>query len=177
MKTFFQTSNTESGFSIVEFLVSMAILGIIAAIAIPNLLAFKQNSDLNSATRELFSGFQQAKMTAIKRNINCTITFGKNRGTTYDYIVFVDHNRNFKRDSNDEIIISRNLEKFLEIDYTNFPFNINEDGNPSIAFNPHGLPKDKNGVLGQGRVPLKNTATQRTKNVELNAVGNVKITS
>ncbi len=177
MKTIFQTNNSESGFSIVEFLVSMGILGIIAAIAIPNFIAFRQNSQLNTATRELFSGFQQAKMTAIKRNVNCTITFGRNSGTTYDYIVYLDHNRNFKRDSNDEIIISRSLEKFLEIDYSNFPFDLNEDGNPSIAFNPQGLPKDKNGLLGQGRIPLKNTATKRIKNLELNTVGNVKISS
>ncbi len=67
MKTANRKNNSESGFSMVELLISMAILAIIAAIALPNFYTFRRNSQLGAATRELFSGFQQAKMTAIKR--------------------------------------------------------------------------------------------------------------
>ena len=179
MKTTDRKNNSESGFTMVELLVAIAILGIIIMIAIPNLITFRQNAQLSAATRELFSGFQQAKMTAIKRNINCTITFGENvGGTTYDYIVYVEsgaEGNNFKHDSDDEIIISRTLEQSVEIDYALLPFPVNENGNPSIAFSPFGLPRDKNGKLGNGTIKVKNP--YRTKNLELSIVGNVKITS
>jgi len=180
MKTTDRKNNSESGFTMVEFLVSIAILSIIIAIAIPNLLTFKQNSQLSAATREMFSGFQQAKMTAIKRNINCTITFGQNAGgTEYDYIVYVDADNDFVYDAadNEEIIISRIKEQSasIDIDRVGISFPINTNGNPSIAFSPFGLPRDKNGKLGNGTLTVTNP--NRTKNLELSIVGNVKITS
>jgi len=176
MKTTDRNNNSESGFSMVELLVSMAILGIIAAIAMPNFIAFKQNSQLGAATRELFSGFQQAKMTAIKRNTNCTITFNQPvGGTTYDYIVYVDTDNDLEYDPGEKVIVSQLWEQSANISST-IPFVNNDEGRPSIAFNPYGLPKDNAGNLGNGTITLTNT-TSRVKNLELSIVGNVKIAS
>ncbi|MDM8541102.1 GspH/FimT family protein [Desulfococcaceae bacterium HSG9] len=177
MKTTDRKNNSESGFSMVEALVSMAILAIIAAIAIPNLITFKQNSQLSAASRELFSGFQQAKMTAIKRNANCTITFNQPvAGTTYDYVVYVDENNDLKYDTNEEIIVSQLWEQSANIDSViPISFLDNDEGNPSIAFSPYGLPSDKDGKLVNGTITLTNP--NRVKNLELSIVGNVKITS
>ncbi len=175
MKAADRKNNSESGFSMVEALVSMAILAIIAAIAIPNLITFKRNSQLGAAARELFSGFQQAKMTAIKRNANCTITFNQPvGGTTYNYIVYVDADNDLEYDSGEKIIVSQRWEKSANISST-IPFANNDEGRPSIAFNPYGLPKDNAGNLGNGTITLTNP--DRVKNLELSIVGNVKIAS
>ena len=175
MKTTDRKNKSESGLSMVEALVSMVILAIIAAIALPNFIAFRQNSQLGAVTRELFSGFQQAKMTAIKRNTNCTITFNQPvGGTTYSYVVYVDTNKDLEYDPGEKIIVSQLADQSAII---NCDFMKNDNDLPSIAFNSYGLPKDKTGNLGKGTITVTNPITNRVKNLELSTVGNIKITS
>ncbi|MBW2576380.1 MAG: GspH/FimT family pseudopilin [Deltaproteobacteria bacterium] len=64
-----------SGFTLIELVVVIAVLGILTAVGVPNFLSWLPKYRLKSAARDLYSNMQLAKMTAIKSNQNCTVTY------------------------------------------------------------------------------------------------------
>ncbi len=165
MKTIARKNNNESGFTMVELLV--AIFGILTAIAIPNIITFKKNAQLGAATRELFSGFQEAKMNAIKRNENCTISFNT---SGYNYVVYLDDG-DFTYEPGETIIASQIKEDSGNINISP------ESGYSTIVFTAYGLPEKTDGSAVSVDVELKTPDNSRTKKVNLNILGNAKITS
>ena len=75
--------NNKHGFSLMELMVVVAIIGIMAAIAIPNFLNWLPNMRLKAAARDLYSNMQKARMQAVKTNKNTAIIF-KPTNNTYD---------------------------------------------------------------------------------------------
>ena len=65
----------ESGFSVVELLTTIAIIAILAAIAIPAFSGWIPKYRLKMAARDLYSNMQLAKLTAVRKNQNCSINF------------------------------------------------------------------------------------------------------
>ena len=64
-----------SGFTITELMVTIAIVAILASLAIPNFIAWLPNYRLRSGAEEIQSTLQFARLTAIKRNATATVTF------------------------------------------------------------------------------------------------------
>lgn len=65
------------GFSLLELLIVIAIVGILIAIAIPSLIAAQQRAQLAQATDLVVVSLQQAQREAIRRNKSCTLTLDK----------------------------------------------------------------------------------------------------
>jgi prepilin-type N-terminal cleavage/methylation domain-containing protein len=78
---------SESGFTLIEVLIVIAIIGVIAAIAMPRFNSWKQGADLNANARRLYGFFQQARMEAVKLNETCTVVL---TATTYESKVGAD---------------------------------------------------------------------------------------
>ena len=64
-----------SGFTLIELLVVIAVIGIFVAIGVPNFMSWLPKYRLKSAARDLYSNMQLAKMTAVKSNQNCSVTY------------------------------------------------------------------------------------------------------
>ena len=171
-----------SGFTLIEALMTIVVLAILAAVAVPGFSVWLPNYRLKAAARDMVSNFQLAKLTAVKRNTNCAITFNQAIGArTYDYVVYVDSDKDLEYDAGEEVVTRKCWTDYGSTSYDfsqgggdGLSFTQNDDGFPSIAFQSKGFPINNIGGLGMGTVFLKNT-NNRTTSVVVSSAGNIRI--
>ena len=66
---------TNSGFTLAELMIAIAIVAILASLAIPNIIAWLPNYRLQSGAEEIQSALQLARASAIKENATATVAF------------------------------------------------------------------------------------------------------
>jgi prepilin-type N-terminal cleavage/methylation domain-containing protein len=64
---------TNKGFTLIETLVSIAIMGIIAAIAAPSFLTWVNNKKIEDVTTNIEGTLKEAQSTAIRKNKTCNV--------------------------------------------------------------------------------------------------------
>jgi len=177
------TGNGDAGFTLTEVIVICTVLAILSAIAIPGFAGWLPNYRLRSAARDLFSNFQLAKQTAIKRGTHCTVSFNQSiGGVAYDYVVYVDADQDLEYDAGEEVIGSVLLSdryRGVELDTSQgggdgLSFMNNDNGLPSVAFLSNGVTCNNTGGAESGTAYLKNSKG-RTESVSVSALGNIRI--
>jgi type IV fimbrial biogenesis protein FimT len=94
----------DRGFTLVELMVTLALVAILMMVAVPAFTKYQRKAELTSFTNTLFSGISAARGEAMKRGKNALVvpTDGDwNKGWT----VFVDVNRNGAYDAATDVIV------------------------------------------------------------------------
>ena len=86
---------SSAGFSLHELMVVIAILAVLAAVAVPNLIRWQQAARLNAAAADILSLLQNARLRAVKENARVVVLFdpGGDGRLDGDYLAFVDDMR------------------------------------------------------------------------------------
>jgi prepilin-type N-terminal cleavage/methylation domain-containing protein len=70
----FISTNKNTGFSMIEVTVTAIIVGILAAVAVPNLLGLMNQNRLKEAMSEVESGLKEAQRQAMRKGRSCVVT-------------------------------------------------------------------------------------------------------
>lgn len=171
-----------TGFTLIELMVTLAIASILLLVAAPSLTAFKRNSELTSLSNTLLSAMNAARGEAMKRNMAAYVT-PTDGGASWNngWIVFVDKNNNqvFDDESTDLLVMTQSA----PAGYFSITGNKSAGETPAyIRFDGSGYPKAKNGdgvpnlTLTIQRNDLTAAALyENTRYLKIDRVGRVRI--
>lgn len=151
-----------AGFTLMELMVTIAIMGILMAIGVPNYIAHRNNQQVSRAAREIYSALQSAKMTAIRENTPVNVLFTTGTGSNGRYQIFEDMDGDDAVDAGEEIK-SGQMPPGVTMQAAAFAGGVN-----FTRFTRIGLTTGRNGTVSV-------TNGSRNLNVVVNTVGGVRI--
>lgn len=172
-----------AGFTLAGLLVALGIVAAAAATSLPLFSRWLPRYRLQQAGSALYSHFQLARMSAVRAGIPCTVTFGQAlEGQSWDYVVYVDADADLEYDSGEEVLVKvRFAERSPGVSLDpakgggdGLTFTKNDEGRPSLAFRPNGLPRNNTGGFGAGTAYLINSRGQSMR-VIVSSAGNIRI--
>ena len=154
---FYMKIFNKKGFTLLEMLTVLAIMGILSAIAYPNLKTYMAGRRLNGAVRQVFGDLMAARQRAITENRSIGVEFTSD----HVYIIFADTNNSGTRDGAEALLQTRDI-------HPNF-YDVWIDGQGRLVdFYPNGA----------GRNPVINfglSGEAASKNITVSTAGRIKI--
>ena len=153
----FRSKTGPKGFSLIEMLVVISILAIVAAAAIPNLIAWRSGMQFRAAVNELRNDLESAKTRAVKENARVTVAFNPTAGQ-YD-MTYQDPG------SNTILLKSQTLPAGVRIATENPAHTLNSDNKTSFS---------SRGTADTGTIVLANHQG-KTKSISITFIGKIEV--
>lgn len=161
------------GFTLIELVVTVAVLAIIVAMAAPSFTSMINSNRLATNTNELVASVQLAKMESLRRGMRVGVCESSNGTTCTDgdnwaqWITIADIDRDDDLDAADEVLRVSTARVPVQVRVS---ADIGDNGN-RIEFRPDGLARDDVGALLNANVGVCIPTTQPTENQRLVGVG------
>lgn len=140
-------------------MVVVAIVAIVGAIVIPNMVGWRESRKLRGAVNNLASDLQLARMTAIRDADTVAVLF--NTGSSSGYSIFVDTDGDWTEDATEKSLRKVSMPAGIQLKSTTFSSN-------RVNFDTKGLPQSSGTVQFQG-------SSGKTLSVEMNSVGRIQV--
>lgn len=172
------TRGGERGFTLVELAITLSVLGVLMAVAIPSFRFVQNSGRLSAGSNELVASLQAARMEAIRRNgrvVLCSSADGatcSGVGTSSGWVVFAD------TDADNAVDVG---EETIQVNAVPAPLTLKANSAVTegiVMFRSDGLARDKAGQLltGQFRVCMPATVpADNVRNVDIGAGGRVRV--
>jgi len=151
--------NKQSGFTLIEMMIVIAIMAIFAAIAVPNFLSYMPKSRLNGAARQIMGDLMAARMKAVSQNNEFKIFFLANG---HEYMILDDDNNNGTDDGGEWTET-----KDIQNEYHDVTISFEDDLIKNPIFSPKGT--------ASNRKNIKLTNSSGSKYIKIAITGRVKI--
>jgi type IV fimbrial biogenesis protein FimT len=161
-----QRSARPAGFSLLEVMVAVGVAAVLAGLAVPALITWKQDRQLRGAATNLAADLGLAKMRAIRENAFVAVIF-----TAGGYTIFVDNGAgsgdagDWVRSGDEALVQQRTFSPGVGVRMTDLTLPGNR-----LRFNGRGFPMD---VAGVELIPIENGRGR--KNITLTRLGNVRV--
>lgn len=120
----------KKGFTLIEITVTLAILGIISAIAIPSYVSWLPKNRLQTSARNIYDDLNMARSRAVRTNIVAVAIFNIPND---NYTIFLDTSGNGILDGGETVLSNGILADGVDVTGTTFSFN-------TLGFNNRGMP-------------------------------------
>ena len=148
---------SNAGFTLMELMVTIAIIGTLSAVAVPNMISWRNNAQFNSGVRQMKIAIEGTRMKAIKANMPSRMVF-TDGGTTFDTEKWDSAANAFAAPQ------THQLPPGVRLANSNF-------GGDQLRFDGRGMP---NTLLG-GTLQIENTDGSRCLRIIVASVGTSRI--
>lgn len=169
------------GFTLIELMVTLALVVILMAVAVPSLTTFQRNAQLTSFSNTMLASINAARGEAMKRGMNAMMVPSDGSSWSSGWVVFVDKDRSQQYESANDFTVLTQPAPPAYLTITPEVGSIAAESPPYIMFNASGYPVDKSMVFKELTFEVKrNDATgteqlKQTRRIKIAFTGRVRI--
>ncbi|WP_280192411.1 GspH/FimT family pseudopilin [Delftia sp. PS-11] len=143
----------QGGFSLIELMVALTILGVLASFAAPSFVSFQRNSELTSATNKLLGAINTARSEAMKTGRNAYVipASGTDWSTGWRVYVDLDGSGSYSDTSDALVLTERAPPSYISVALAGTA--------TSLGFNSSGYARDASGNLLNTVMTIRRTDT------------------
>jgi type IV fimbrial biogenesis protein FimT len=163
----------QAGFTLIELMVTFAVVAVMLTLAAPSFVTFQRNSELTTTANSFAAALSAARAEAMKRQLNALIRPRNGDDWAQGWVVFVDGDWDFLGTSSSDIQVSTQgpIPSRIVINYNGAPTDATSH---YLMFNGAGFLRNTDGSFGSSRsIELKSGTESRF--VIVNPAGRMRV--